>query len=54
MFRKLICLIFGHKKYQPNALNGHDFLELKDALNRQLVTINVCERCKKVYAEFKA
>lgn len=54
MFNKFICLIFGHNKYQPKALNGQDFIELKDKLGCQLVAINICERCKKVYAEFKA
>lgn len=51
MLKKIVCLIAGHKKYQPKALSGDDLITLRDSLGVKLMTVNVCERCKKVYAE---
>lgn len=53
MFKIIYCFIFGHKKYQPQVLYKRDFICLNDSLGSPLVSINVCERCKRVYAEFK-
>jgi len=48
---KLKCLLFGHKKYNPDMLNNHDIIELKDALGVKLVSINICQRCGAVYSD---
>jgi hypothetical protein len=50
----IICKILGHKKYSPKALEGNDLFEVKDSMGYTLVTINVCERCGKVYSTFIA
>ena len=44
----------GHKKYNPKSKHEYDLIAINDALGQQEVAVNVCERCKKVYAEFKA
>ena len=51
MLNKLICLIVGHEKYFPNELGGYNLIELKGKRGCTLLTINVCKRCEKVYAE---
>ncbi len=47
------CLLFGHKKYRPNCLNGTDIIEIKDMLGVKLVSVNICERCGAVYSNLK-
>jgi hypothetical protein len=53
MLDRIKCLLFGHKKYSPNALNGESIIEVKDYLHSTLVTINVCERCGEVYSNLR-
>ena len=53
MVNWLKCKIFGHIKYNPNALNGSDLLELNDYLDNSLVKVNVCARCGAVYSNLK-
>jgi len=48
---KLKCLLFGHKKYSPTALNSDDLMTITDALGSKLVSINICERCGRVYSD---
>jgi hypothetical protein len=52
MIKLLICLIIGHKKYSPHVLSGEDFMTMKDLLGVKLLTVNICERCKKLYVRF--
>jgi hypothetical protein len=48
---KIKCLLFGHKKYSPNILQGHSMFTLKDAIGSDLVSIDVCERCGAVFSD---
>jgi len=52
MFTYIKCLLFGHKKYEPNVLNGNDIILVRDIMNQPLVSINVCKNCGKVYSTF--
>lgn len=52
MIKYIICFIKGHKKYNPKALNGVDVLTINDAMGVKLTSINICERCGKVYSEW--
>lgn len=54
MFSRITCLIKGHKKYNPDILKGSSLIDLKDATGSHLVSINVCERCGKVYSSYLA
>ena len=48
---KLKCLLFGHKKYSPDALQGYSLITLKDSLGSPLVNVDVCERCGTVFSD---
>jgi hypothetical protein len=52
MYKYIKCLLFGHKKFETNVLNGNDIILVSDALNQPLVSINVCKNCGKVYSTF--
>jgi len=48
---KLKCLMFGHKKYSPKALENADLMSVHDSLGVKLVGVNICERCGRVYSD---
>lgn len=52
MFKKIICLMFGHKKYEPNVLKNKNLFEVKDELGSILVAINICKLCGAVYSDY--
>lgn len=52
MWKKIKCLLFGHKKYEPNALDGEDFMTINDALGEKLISIHICQRCGAIYSDF--
>jgi hypothetical protein len=51
LFKKIICWLFGHKKYNPKVLKGGDFLWMEDELNQKLISINICKRCGELYTD---
>jgi hypothetical protein len=53
IFKKLICWLFGHKKYNPKCLRNKDFMVLRSD-GEKLVGINICERCGNLYTDFPA
>ncbi len=50
---RFICWLFGHRKYDPQVLEGKDFSTLRDALGSPLVSVNICERCGAVYSDLR-
>ena len=53
MINWLICKLKGHKKYDPNILNGNDLMTISDSLGVSLVRINVCKRCGELYTDLR-
>ena len=47
---KILCHIRGHKKYNPDTLNGQHIITITDRLNQPLLTVDVCTRCGSTYA----
>jgi len=52
MWNRIMCMLFGHKKYLPKSL-GNQFILVSDALNQPLLEVCLCERCGLVYWEAK-
>lgn len=55
----IICLFLGHKPYRPKgACDVYNFTLLEMECNTpkfglEVVSINICIRCKKIYGEIK-
>ena len=52
LLKFIYCLLFSHKKYNPNALHGKSFVTLTDELGASLVEVNICRRCGNLYTDF--
>ena len=48
----IMCLIFGHEKYIPNKFKYFDLINVKGFGGKDLLSVNVCKRCGKLYVIF--
>ena len=50
---KIKCLIFGHEKRNFKTINGANIITMTDQLGNEIVAINICKRCGKVYSNWE-
>jgi hypothetical protein len=49
----LICMIFGHTEWRPEALRDFSFIEVTDKEAKEQWEVCLCRRCKLLYWKWK-
>jgi hypothetical protein len=50
---KIKCVIFGHEKREFKTIEGANIITMTDELGAEIVAINICKRCGKVYSNWE-